>query len=127
VTETRQTILVADDDPGVRKLIVSVLGARGFLTLEAQNGLEAVQLYGVHRAGIALVITDVQMPVMDGIEALARMTAINPDVRVIVVSGRVAEFARPAPAVRCWLAKPFAPKELLDSVESALGGGPGQR
>lgn len=114
-------ILVADDEAPIRKLIVTALGANGFRTLEAQNGLEAVQIYGTHR-GIDLVITDIQMPVMDGLEALERMQAINPDVQVIVVSARSGELARSIAAVCRWLPKPFALRELLDSVRLALNG-----
>jgi CheY-like chemotaxis protein len=114
----RRTILVADDEASIRKLIVKALAAKGFDTIEAQNGLEAVQLYGTHR-GIDLVITDVQMPVMDGLEALERMQAIDPEVRVIVVSGGG---GTPVPTVRRWIPKPFAVRELVDSVVQALNG-----
>lgn len=119
MSEEHKIILVADDEAPIRKLIVTMLGANGFHTLEARNGLEAVQIYGTHR-GIDLVITDIQMPVMDGFQALERMQAINPDVRVIVVSGRSGEPAQSIAAVRRWLPKPFTLKDLLDSVRNAL-------
>lgn len=117
-----QTILVADDEAAIRKLIVKLLAANGFRTLEAKDGLEAVQLYTTHRANIALVITEVQMPVMDGFEALERMQAINPDVRVIIITGRCCGFGRPDLPIRCWIDKPFTPRELLESVRLVLSG-----
>lgn len=117
-----QTILVADDEAAIRKLIVKLLAANGFRTLEAKDGLEAVHLYTTHRANIALVITDVQMPVMDGFEALERMQAINPDVRVIIITGRCSGFGRPDAAIRYWIDKPFTPRELLESVRRVLRG-----
>lgn len=119
MSEARKTILVADDEASVRKLIVSVLASRGFDTIEARNGLEAVQIYGTHGA-IDLVITDVNMPVMDGLQALERMQAIDPGVRVIIVSACVGELAARGAAAGPWLSKPFRIQDLLDMVSKML-------
>lgn len=124
MSQERKTILVADDEASIRKLIVSALASRGFKTVEARNGLEAVQIFGTHGA-IDLVITDLQMPVMDGLEAIERLRSIDPDVRVIVVSARAAEFERSGSPVRSWLSKPFSVQDLLTLVSRELdSGGP---
>jgi two-component system cell cycle sensor histidine kinase/response regulator CckA len=122
-----QTILVAEDDQAMRRLLVIILRSHGYRTMEAQNGLEAACVYGARAGEIALVITDIEMPVMDGLEALTRMRAVNPDVRAIVVSGRAEPFDQPIAAVHCWLSKPFLPQKLLESVERALDGRPEMR
>jgi two-component system cell cycle sensor histidine kinase/response regulator CckA len=115
------TALVVDDDAGIRRLISGLLRSCGFRVLEAQNGLEAVQVYGSYHSRIALVVTDIEMPVMDGFEAVARMRALDRDIPILVVSGRIPDGFQPAP--RCsWLSKPFTPAQLLTSVELALGG-----
>lgn len=110
-------ILIVDDDSAIRKLVATLLRSRGFSALEARNGLEAVQLYGSYHADIALVITDAQMPVMDGLEAIDRMRELSPGLRVIMVSGAGPDLAAPACAL---LRKPFTPAQLLAEVDRAL-------
>ncbi len=110
-------VLIVDDDSSIRRLVAALLRSRGLSSLEAQNGLEAVQLYGSYHADIALVITDAQMPVMGGIEAIDRMRELSPGVRVILVSGGGPDVAAPGcPLVR----KPFTPAQLLAEVDRAL-------
>jgi two-component system cell cycle sensor histidine kinase/response regulator CckA len=112
-----QLILIVDDEISVRRLVARVLQSRGFSFLEAQNGLEAVQLYGFYRSDIALVITDAQMPVMDGLEAIDRMRELSPGLRVILVSGAP---PGPPPPDCALLRKPFTPAQLLAEVDRAL-------
>ncbi len=116
----RHTALVVDDDPAIRRLVVTLLDARGFRTLEAQNGLEAVQVFGSFHSGIAVVVTDVEMPVMDGLEAVARMREIDREVVVLMISGRAGELAQRRPECG-WLAKPFTPSQFLECLGKALG------
>jgi CheY-like chemotaxis protein len=118
VTSKGKFILVVDDDKAIRKLVTSVLALQGYKTIEAANGLEALQLYGSYRSDILLVISDVQMPVMDGLEAASRMRSIAPDVPVILMTGAAGEVAQLAG----WqaLQKPFNPAELLERVRSKL-------
>lgn len=110
-------ILIVDDDNSVRKLVAHLLQSRGFKFLEAQNGLEAVQLYGSYHSDIALVITDMQMPVMDGLEAIDRMRELSPGLRVILVTGAGPDLTPPDCSL---LRKPFTPAQLLAEVERAL-------
>ncbi len=117
--ENAQSILVVDDEPGVRTLVARMLRGRGFEVMEARNGLEAVQVYGFYHSEIKLVITDIDMPVMDGLEAITRMKEIDPDVHVLIISGRL-EAGR-CPSGVFALPKPFAPAQLLEAVKLALG------
>jgi two-component system, cell cycle sensor histidine kinase and response regulator CckA len=110
-------VLVVDDDSGVRRLVAHVLAGRGFAPLEARNGLEALELYGSYRSGVALVVTDIDMPVMDGMETISRLRELAPDVRVLVMTG----VSRDVTAPGCLLLpKPFTPAQLMDHVERAM-------
>lgn len=115
-----KTALVVDDDPMIRMYVATVLKGRSFRTLEAQNGLEAVQVYGSYHSEIVLVVTDVEMPVMGGLEAVARIREIDGDVAVLIASGRAEELAPGHPDWH-WLSKPFSPAQLLQAVQQALG------
>ena len=115
----RQTALVVDDDPMIRRLLVALLGTLDLRTLEAANGLEAVQVFGSYHSRIVLVVTDVEMPVMDGLEAVSRMAEIDREVPVLLVSGRATELVQRRPDCR-WLAKPFTPVQFLDLVRQTL-------
>lgn len=108
-----------DDESGIRKLVAALLAGQGFKALEAANGLEALHLYGSYWSELCLVITDVQMPVMDGIEAVSRMRAISPDVPVILMTAAAAELGQ---KLAGWepLHKPFKPAELLARVRSVV-------
>ncbi|HXN47259.1 MAG TPA: response regulator, partial [Bryobacteraceae bacterium] len=89
----------------------------GFTPLEARNGLEAVELYGSYRSGIALVVTDVDMPVMDGLEAIDRMRELSPGVRVLVMTGTGRDLNVPGCQL---LRKPFSLAQLSEQVGRAL-------
>ena len=89
-----QLVLIAEDDVSVRRVVATILRFNGFEILEARNGLEAVQLYASYAGDIALVITDLDMPVMDGREAIHRMRVVNSGVRVLVITAAVWQNAR---------------------------------
>jgi len=110
-------VLVVDDEGAVRRLVALILAGSGFSTLEARNGLEAVELFGFYRSGIALVVTDVDMPVMDGLEAIDRMRELSPGVRVVVMTGTGRDLNLPGCHL---LRKPFTRAQLSEQVEQAL-------
>src|SRR5439155_952975 len=80
-------VLIADDDADVRELLVEVFRDAGFDVLEASNGLEAL-LY-VKRDRPDAVVLDLMMPRLGGVEALKRIHAFNPGIRVLVVTGAI--------------------------------------
>jgi PAS domain S-box-containing protein len=83
--ETKATILLAEDDRLLRHATATYLENHGFQTLEAENGLQAWQLFKKERPD--LVVTDLHMSVMDGFELLIRIVAEFPDTPVIILSG----------------------------------------
>jgi len=117
VTPDAKMVLVVDDERVIRGLVVRILAGRGFAPLEARNGLEAVELYGFYRSGIALVVTDLDMPVMDGLEAIDRMRELSPGVRVVVMTGAGRDVNLPGCHL---LRKPFTVAQLVELVERAL-------
>ncbi len=110
-------VLVVDDESAIRALVAHMLARQGFVPLEARNGLEAVELYGSYRSRIRLVVTDVDLPVMDGLEAIDRMRELSPHVRVVVMTGAGRELKLPDCHL---LRKPFTIAQLLEKVNSAM-------
>jgi len=118
-------IIVIDDQEAIRRLIRRTLESRGYSVFEASDGADGLRLLAQQAAD--LVITDIFMPGLDGIETLRQIRKEFPQVKVIVISGgdstgtldmrRDAEFLG---AVRS-LAKPFTTTELVGLVEELLG------
>ncbi len=82
------TILLVDDEPHIRKFVSLILKQLGSPTLfEASNGQEALEIY--QREQPDLVLLDVSMPVMDGLETLKRLKAIDPDAVVVMLTSIV--------------------------------------
>ena len=80
-------ILVADDESIVLRLLEMVLSPSGIQLETAKNGAEALQIFREHHGDVRLVLLDVQMPVLDGPETFRRLLKIDPDVRVLFMSG----------------------------------------
>ena len=117
-------VLVVDDDEGDRLLERTILEDAGHDLFFARNGEEAVRLY--LRKRIQVVVTDLHMPHGDGLELITALTGLDPDARIVAVSGTGPEqlgVARMLGAVRT-LPKPVDPRELLQAVQEAAGGAP---
>jgi PAS domain S-box-containing protein len=85
--EKRGTILVAEDEGAVRRFVCKVLRHRGYTVLEAENGVEALDLAGAHTEAIDLLLSDVIMPEMGGRELASRLGRLRPDTRIVFMSG----------------------------------------
>ena len=81
------TVLLAEDEAQVRDIGKIMLEELGFTVIAAANGKEALELYQKNSAGIALVVTDMGMPVMNGYELVRELKKLNPDLSIIVSSG----------------------------------------
>lgn len=113
------TVLVVDDDEGVGQIAALILKQKGHDILRASNGLEALMVYSSYRQKIDLVLTDVDMPQMDGIELAARIRARDPSKRILFMSGRrVDDLAIPGNCAM--LSKPFLADQLTAAVDTAL-------
>jgi PAS domain S-box-containing protein len=110
-----ERVLVVDDEEAIRMLARRILERYGYEVMLAKDGAEATALYAEHRDRIALVITDMAMPVMDGTATIAALRALNPSVRIIGSSGHVS-----SGALRHFVAKPYNAETLLMTVSRAL-------
>ena len=110
-------ILVVDDDEDIRGLVSMLLKSAGYEIVTAANGAEAVAVYRSFARQIDLVITDINMPVMDGIQAILRSRMTRPDAKFICMTGNP-EAGSPEGLVL--LTKPFSAKKLLLFVDELL-------
>jgi PAS domain S-box-containing protein len=121
----RETILLADDDPSVRDLARIILRRQGYRVLLAEDGRQAVQMYRQAQGDITLVLLDYGMPVLSGEQALAELVAIDPGVRVLLLTGGTPKELTPETLRRLAgsVDKPFKPEQLLRAVRIALSQG----
>jgi CheY-like chemotaxis protein len=117
-----ETILVVEDDAGVRGLCVSALTDAGYKVLEASSGAAAVTRFDKHKDSVQLVLTDVVMPGWSGPELAARLRRVRPDIPVLFMSGYAPDTVEAVEAipVEDLLKKPFKPTELLGRVRAKL-------
>lgn len=118
-----ECILVVEDEDAVRRLLTVTLERAGYRVLAASNGAEGVAQFTARRGEIQLVITDLMMPVMDGIEAMRAMRAIDPAMRIVAVSGLATSEQRQkalGAGASHFLAKPFTADALLTTVGAAV-------
>ena len=86
------SVLVVDDDPGVRRLLDRALPLYGFRVRLAASGPEALDLFEAHRHDIDLVLLDVRMPQLDGPATLAALSQLDPGVRCVFMSGQPGDY-----------------------------------
>jgi CheY-like chemotaxis protein len=108
-------ILVVDDDKAVRLLLRAVLERRGYSVVEAENGAEGLQCY--RAAPADLVITDIQMPVMDGLQMIAELRGAFPTAKIIAISGEKGRLAAAQTFSQCTFEKPLCMEGFLDAVQ----------
>jgi CheY-like chemotaxis protein len=108
-------ILVVDDDNAVRLLLRSMLERRGHSVVEAENGAEGLQYY--RAAPADLVITDIQMPVMDGLQMIKALRDDFPTAKIIAISGEKGGLAAAQPLSQGTFEKPLYMQEFLDAVQ----------
>jgi len=117
------TILLVEDEEGLRGLNARGLTSRGYTVLQAANGVEAIEAIDRHSGKIDLVVSDVVMPEMDGPTLLKELRGRDPGVKIIFVSGYAEEaFAKNLPDEEkfAFLAKPFTLKQLVAAVKETI-------
>lgn len=117
-----ETILVVEDEPSVRMLIVQMLAVAGYTIVPAGDGEEALRLASEHAGPIHLLLTDVIMPVMNGRELAEKVSAARPGVRVIFMSGYTDDVLGGQGEMPHFIEKPFSPSNLRKTVRSVLDG-----
>jgi PAS domain S-box-containing protein len=120
-----ELILVVDDEMSVRNVTRSTLTRSGYHVITAENGAEAVAIFAGRSTEIHAVITDMSMPVMDGPATIRALQRIDPEVKLLAVSGLM-EKEKSGPLLRSGtvtlLHKPFSASRLLSTLRAVLAG-----
>jgi CheY-like chemotaxis protein len=118
-----EVVLVVEDEPDVLMMTARVLRDGGYDVLEAANGRVALDLLEGHQKRLDLLVTDVAMPQIDGIELAARLRRTHPHLPVVFTSGHVGDEALHSGLLgpeSALLLKPFPPDELIACARSLL-------
>ncbi len=119
-----EIVLVVDDEESIRKVVRGTLERFGYGVMVARHGAEAVALYAQHKGRIALVLTDMAMPVMDGLATIIAIKAIDADAKIVGSSGLTAngDIAKAVGAgIKHFVAKPYTAEALLTTLAKAVG------
>ncbi len=118
-----ETILLVEDEPGVRQLVQRVLSGRGYDILEARDVTHAAEIAAEYAGPIHLLLSDVVMPGLSGPDLAQRIVATRPEIRVLYMSGFASrlstELGSPTASVNI-LHKPFTPESLARTVRDCL-------
>lgn len=112
----RQTILLVDDDRDIRAFTKLLLERAGYKVLTATDGEEGLRVYQTHRATLVLLLTDVRMPKMNGVDLADRVLQLDSKFPILLMTGD----GLAAPGRYEYVAKPVAPAELVRRVGEAL-------
>ena len=105
-------ILFVDDDPAIRHMVFNLLRKQGYTVITAGSGEEAIEIFQQQPDAIQLVVSDVSMPRMNGLELADRLREIRPELRVLFVSGDACQADRGFGCV----SKPFTASQLAARV-----------
>ncbi|GAB1538295.1 hypothetical protein NUACC21_09530 [Scytonema sp. NUACC21] len=118
-----ELILVVDDDEAISEITKTSLEKNGYKVLVAREGTEAVALYIQHKKEIHVVVIDMMMPSMDGSTTIRVLKKINPEVKIIAVSGLPSNHEMIkgiSHSIATFLPKPYTSNELLENLQDLL-------
>ena len=116
-----ELILVVDDEASIRQMNETILTTYNYQVLTAQDGVEALKLYGQHQEAITVVLMDLMMPTMDGLRAIRALPKINPQVKIITTSGLSSDNSMiPIPNLKAFLPKPYTSEALLRTLNEVI-------
>jgi len=119
-----ELILIVDDDKSLRQSNADVLQTLGYKTIQAANGLEAVELFKKHQTDIRLIFMDIMMPVMGGSEAAKHIHAVQVDMPILFTTGydkdKTLDGRHPLPTGQHILPKPFTIEQLVEAIQQHL-------
>jgi two-component system, cell cycle sensor histidine kinase and response regulator CckA len=116
-----ELILVVDDEPQIRAVSKTTLELHNYQVLTAGDGVEAIALYAKHHAEIQAVVIDLMMPGMDGVTTIRTLKRINPDIKIIAVSGlSMNDRLVQEVGVTDFLMKPYTAESLLVLLNQRL-------
>jgi CheY-like chemotaxis protein len=118
----KEMILVVDDEAHICEITRKTLETYGYRVITARHGAEAASLYSQHKEEINVVLMDMMMPIMDGAACILVLRKINPDVKIIAVSGLTGndKSADVESAVQAFLMKPYTTEELLKTLHEVV-------
>ncbi|AFY56504.1 PAS domain S-box [Rivularia sp. PCC 7116] len=118
-----EQILIVDDEPAICEIVKTTLESQNFDILTAADGIEAISTYVQNKTGISIVLIDMMMPEMDGATAIATLQQLNPQVKIIAMSGLTSTQTLAQAAgtgIQGFLAKPFTQYDLLNTISGVL-------
>jgi len=117
----KKQILIVDDEEDILKTLKEILQRKGYNVILASNGFEALEI--LENTAVNLIITDIIMPEIEGLEFVQKVTSKKPDLPIVVMSGLANDHYLTAASyfgAVCKLTKPFDTNELLDAIKCAL-------
>jgi len=123
ISRGSETILVVEDEESLRELLTSMLHEYGYQILIARDGMEALERYRRHRDDIQLVVTDMDLPKLNGAAVSRSILSDNPDVKIILISGFVEPALKAsilADGIREFVAKPYTMPQMLNIIRRVL-------
>ena len=121
--DSKKTILCVDDDDIALDVWSQMLQKLGYTVLQARYGYEALKIFEKDKNRISLVILDMRMPGMDGCEVYDRLKAIQPEIKIIIVSGYIDQYSIDILSKHNfidYIDKPFKLKRLSKKIEEVL-------
>jgi DNA-binding response OmpR family regulator len=111
-----KTILLVEDERGVREFISTVLSSQGYQILEADDGPTAEHIHEAHSGDIHLVLVDLTLPAGSGLDVAQKIAAARPTAKIVLMSG----FSDETHHTHDFLAKPFSLQDLIGKVKFHL-------
>ena len=118
-----ETILIIEDEEALRNLANGILVSKGYTVLIAQDGLQGVESYGNHQKEIAVVLSDIGLPILGGHDVFKRIRAINPHAKVIFASGFFDQETKSEmfkAGLKDFIQKPYMQNEVLKKIREAI-------
>lgn len=119
-----ELILIVDDEENIRNVAEATLAKLGYRTLTAVDGTDALAVYSQHKKDIAAVLTDMAMPYMDGAALVRALKKMDPDIKIVAMSGLISEGTTAeltSLKVNAFLSKPFSADTLLKTLFEVIG------
>lgn len=119
-----ELILVVDDEAAIREVTRAALETYNYRVLTAQDGVDAISIYVQHKDDISLVLIDMMMPSMDGATTIRTLRKIDPEIKIVAVSGLLSNYHSAdlgLSDVAACLPKPYTVEELIQTIHSVLG------
>jgi CheY-like chemotaxis protein len=123
ILHKNKTILVVEDEDILLELMEDILKTQGYKLFTAKDGIEGIEIYTNHKNEIDLILSDVNLPNLDGLEMFKKIKELNSDVKIIMASGYVEPSLRAEiikEGVKHFINKPYVANEVLEKIHEVL-------